>query len=68
MVSHPRLIGLQGAAELLGISTTSLRKTLQPNGIHFQVIGGRKIFFYQDILKFKKYRIERAKTDGRIHL
>lgn len=68
MKNHPRLVGLKEVSEILGVSTTSLRETLARNDVYFQVVGGRKIFFYDDIVEFQKKRLEQAKHDKRIRL
>ncbi len=68
MTARPRLIGLQDAANLLGISTTYFREAAVKKKIYFQVVGGRKIFFYNEIIEFKKRREKQAKTDKRVKL
>lgn len=66
MSSHPRLLGLTDSAKLLGIAPNTLLVAIKRHDIYYQVVGRRKIFFYNDILEFKKERERKAETDRRL--
>lgn len=68
MSSRPRLMGLTDAAKLLGIAPNTFLVAIERHKIYHQVVGQRKIFFYKDVLEYKKQREIQAKSDKRVKL
>jgi excisionase family DNA binding protein len=62
----PKVMAAGDVADLLGVSYQYIDKLAKEGRLPFQQTSSGKIFLEKDILRFKKARDRKAKTDPRI--
>lgn len=68
MRDFPKVMAIGDVVQSLGVSRQYINKLVREKQLRCQITSAGKIFLEDDVLKFKKDRLKRAKKDPRIQV